>query len=223
MPKLYVHSIFKSIQGEGPFMGRPAVFVRLNKCNLACPLCDTDFSSVSTVVTDHALAMQIKRLSPKPTLVVITGGEPLLQNITYFCRILLTNKYNVQIETNGSINIPSALRILPVTFVCSPKTKPVLDFSRMDAFKYVIDHRYVNPTTGLPTNVLGVDLTDPISGRPFDRQFRQKTYLQPCDDGKTYNSLADFRASKNLQKCIELCEKFEYTLGVQLHKLIGKE
>ena len=39
---LQVHSIFKTIQGEGPFCGTPCVFVRLAGCNLQCPACDTD-------------------------------------------------------------------------------------------------------------------------------------------------------------------------------------
>ena len=38
---LEVHSIFKTIQGEGPFCGTPAVFIRLAGCNLQCPWCDT--------------------------------------------------------------------------------------------------------------------------------------------------------------------------------------
>ena len=42
---LAVHSIFYTIQGEGPFAGETAVFVRLAGCNLQCPLCDTDYTS----------------------------------------------------------------------------------------------------------------------------------------------------------------------------------
>ena len=39
-----VHSIFPTIQGEGPFVGQPAIFIRLAGCNLQCPACDTDYT-----------------------------------------------------------------------------------------------------------------------------------------------------------------------------------
>ena len=40
---LQVHEIFHTIQGEGPFSGRPAVFIRLSGCNLRCWFCDTEW------------------------------------------------------------------------------------------------------------------------------------------------------------------------------------
>src|SRR3954467_9071958 len=42
---LSIHSIFYTLQGEGPYSGCPAVFMRLAGCNLQCPGCDTDYTS----------------------------------------------------------------------------------------------------------------------------------------------------------------------------------
>ena len=73
---LDVHSIFYTIQGEGPFTGCPAVFVRLAGCNLKCPGCDTDYTSNRTPMTAEQILNKILELASPATLVVITGGEP---------------------------------------------------------------------------------------------------------------------------------------------------
>jgi organic radical activating enzyme len=82
--ELKVTSVFPTFQGEGPYAGRPALFVRLAGCNIGakldCPWCDTYFA------IDDAMAVNVNGLreyingQDRPTdLVVVTGGEPLLQ------------------------------------------------------------------------------------------------------------------------------------------------
>ena len=74
---LDVHSIFPTIQGEGPFVGQPAIFIRLAGCNLQCPLCDTEYTEgrirLSVPVIFDAVQEHIRLFAP---LIVITGGEP---------------------------------------------------------------------------------------------------------------------------------------------------
>ena len=76
-----VNDIFYSLQGEGHNAGRAAVFVRLSGCNLACPFCDTDFTSYETL-TAAEIVGRVQALVPAGSvrpMVVLTGGEPTLQ------------------------------------------------------------------------------------------------------------------------------------------------
>ena len=79
---LLVHSIFHTLQGEGPFTGVPAVFIRLGGCNLQCPGCDTEYSEGIALMTIEEIFAKITEVvnGAKTDLVVITGGEPFLRN-----------------------------------------------------------------------------------------------------------------------------------------------
>ena len=83
---MQVNEIFKSIQGEGPNFGKPAIFLRTAQCNLKCTWCDTkytwdwknyDFSKEVKEMTIDEVKDAITELEIKH--LVITGGEPLLQ------------------------------------------------------------------------------------------------------------------------------------------------
>jgi len=136
-----VKSIFYTIQGEGPFSGHPAVFVRLAGCNLKCWFCDTDFEGGEEVFDENLFtAIDIAARPHDCRLVVITGGEPMVQNIGALCAMLLDSGFVVQIETSGSASAPR----LPYGesrfhVVCSPKTGTVHpDMEYATAWKYVV-------------------------------------------------------------------------------------
>src|SRR5262245_9304765 len=136
-----VTSIFPTIQGEGPFAGWPAIFIRLAGCNLgakhSCPWCDTYFQlSTSAAKNIAALVEQVRQLSDdhRYTLIVLTGGEPLLQpNTPKLVMALLAAGWKVQIETNGYFTPADLLLTRPnLHLVISPKVNqrriyPALD------------------------------------------------------------------------------------------------
>lgn len=119
-----VNEMFDSIQGEGPAAGQPARFIRLSGCNLNCEGCDT----LHNGYTDLTIEYITKRVKTGfKSLIVITGGEPLLQmeEVTDLAAMLHHNGFVVDLETNGSLNLtPSQFR----NVVISPKKGIDVDF-----------------------------------------------------------------------------------------------
>jgi len=74
---MHVSEIFTSIQGEGLHMGRVALFIRLAGCNLDCTWCDTPQRATSVELSVDAIRSQV--VDATTQLIVVTGGEPLLQ------------------------------------------------------------------------------------------------------------------------------------------------
>jgi len=106
---LKVRSIFYTIQGEGPLMGKPAVFIRLSHCNLTCHFCDAFFEQ-GVDMTFSEIADKISEELPEnvsTSNIVITGGEPMLQkNILSFIDFMRETDLDLldfQIETNGML------------------------------------------------------------------------------------------------------------------------
>lgn len=225
---LEVVDIFPTLQGEGPFVGHPAVFVRLAGCNLQCPGCDTDYTSNRKLWKVEELVPQVevwakKALPSYRPLVVITGGEPFRQTLGPFVEALLKKEYRVQIETNGTLYDPSMNGFWhTVVTVCSPKT-PKLDTRLMpciDHLKYVLRDGYVDPNDGLPTSSL---LQEAPPARPWS-YFNGTVYVQPFDpgeDGPVPLPLHKAEKELNTQAAIASCMKYGYVLCLQIHKIVG--
>lgn len=222
---LDVVSIFDTIQGEGPFAGERAVFVRLAGCNLQCPLCDTDYTSNRKMMGHQSILNEIKWAYNKfdsvneDYFVVLTGGEPLRQNIGPFLRFLIdqrryVGRIHIQIETNGTLHSPELPWFSPhLSIVCSPKTPKlhpdIVQF--IQTYKYVLREGEVDPEDGLPTSVLGNGL------KPARPQvgFTGTVYIQPADEQDETKNKA------NLEACLYSCYRFGHRLGFQFHKILG--
>ena len=102
---LEVCETFYSILGESTFQGQPAFFIRLTGCNLRCRYCDTPYAYEGGRET--ALAALVKAARPGASrLVLVTGGEPLLQAETLPLLSRLDEAgLTVLLETNGSLPI----------------------------------------------------------------------------------------------------------------------
>ena len=180
---LYITSLWLSLQGEGPFSGMPALFLRLTKCNLSCSFCDTFFDDGEWMTFDEIRAKAMdtiynywksrgeyipcwvvpggSKIGSFPNIIlVITGGEPLLQdNVTEFMRQQLPHFKAVQVESNGILDteVPEG-----VTLVCSPKcaekagvaikyfmpSKTILN--RADCLKFVMSSDPMSPYSEVP-------------------------------------------------------------------------
>ncbi|RYF52763.1 MAG: 7-carboxy-7-deazaguanine synthase, partial [Comamonadaceae bacterium] len=124
-----VKEIFYTLQGEGGQAGTPAVFCRFAGCNLwsgreedrdtaICRFCDTDFVGTDGTLggkftTADALADQIAAQWPAHDaahrLVVLTGGEPLLQVDTALIGALHARHFLIAVESNGTVKAPEGI------------------------------------------------------------------------------------------------------------------
>lgn len=216
---LDVQEIFPTLQGEGPYAGMPAVFVRLGGCNLACSFCDTEFESFKAMAVDEILA-EVRKYSVMPVqtgihvdpglrrddsrLVVITGGEPFRQPIERLCEMLVAGGFTVQIETNGTLWRPVAPQ---VQIVVSPKntgkgygTIRADVLARAQALKFIISDRHA-----LYREVAEVGQST----------YKTPVFLQPMDEQNKAQNDA------NLKRCLELCASTGARLSLQLHKMLG--
>lgn len=177
-----VKEIFYTLQGEGANAGRPAVFCRFAGCNLwsgraadreaaVCRFCDTDFVGTDgegggKFETAEALADAVTTAAGDAwgpefggqKLVVLTGGEPMLQVDDALIAALHAAGCEIAIETNGTLAVPSA-----IDWICvSPKAGAALVQKTGDELKLVYPQDGLDP--------------DALRGLAFTH-----LYLQPMD------------------------------------------
>jgi 7-carboxy-7-deazaguanine synthase (Cx14CxxC type) len=153
-----VKEIFLTLQGEGMQAGRRAVFLRFSGCNLwsgreqdradaSCKFCDTDFVGMDGENGGRyeagALADRVETLwgPGQCRLVVVTGGEPLLQLDAPLIDALHARSFEVAVETNGTLPAPAGL-----DWICvSPKAGTELAQRSGDELKLVWPQPGIDP------------------------------------------------------------------------------
>ena len=147
---LVIHEIYRSIQGESTYAGRPCVFVRLTACNLRCAWCDTPYAFTGgRQMTEAEILHAVRR--ERCGLVELTGGEPLLQaGAISLMEHLVAEGFEVLLETGGHMPIDDVpdevVTILDVKCPGSGEADkmhwPNLDLlSTHDEVKFVISDR----------------------------------------------------------------------------------
>ena len=206
-----VKEIFYTLQGEGGQAGTPAVFCRFAGCNLwtgreqdrasaICQFCDTDFVGTDGTLggkfaTADALAERILSQGPagdsRHRMVVLTGGEPLLQVDAPLIAALHARGFRISVESNGTVAAPEGIDWLCI----SPKAGA--DWVQRSGQEL----KLVWPQPGF-------DLQAIEAGTRFDHYF-----LQPMD-----NVLQADNTAACIAQCLQ---HPAWRLSLQTHKLTG--
>lgn len=210
---LKVTSVFGTFQGEGPYTGYPSIFIRLSGCNLACNFCDTEFDSYEQTTVEEIIrkaydafeSFADRKIDDDKPLVVITGGEPMRQNISLLCRRLIEMGHIVQVESNGTLispDLPSEVQI-----VCSPKiSNGKYHKIRPDLMRQVIAVKFIiSAHNDGYANIADVGARD------------KRVYVQPMDEYDAQKNAA------NLKLAMQVALQNNAILSLQTHKVIGIE
>lgn len=232
-PRVYkLCEFFFSLQGEGQNTGRPALFLRFSRCNLACPFCDEPLHKNKSKIILEGSASEFvdvlgrsyeferfKRRNGSKGLIVLSGGEPTLYDLDYLISEIenTLGKFEFSVETNG-LNLNNAT--LPNLISFSPKVKvdkfdsrslealKASDYGRLEV-KLVMDKtpesfEYVNSWLAF-----------------FEREAEKRDklpviYISPINDGLNINK-------DNTTYCIDFVQKntrgLDVRLNTQMHKL----
>jgi 7-carboxy-7-deazaguanine synthase len=282
--QMFVTSMFMTLQGEGPYRGEPAFFIRLAKCNLDCQFCDTFFDDGDWMTFDqieerieetieqfyaskqmdrpawthHAIkttdlgadsVVEYRLGAPlrKKMVLVMTGGEPMLQdNIGPFLERTTAIFLKTQIESNGTMNtaIPAS-----TTLVCSPKClekqkvavrylKPRPEIlERADCLKFVMEADPESPYSDIPDwahewatrtgkdvfiSPMNVYNSVPLESKKLRLTSNSTTLLERSTIDEVVSfwepDLLDMKANQvNHEYAAEFCVKHGFILNLQIH------
>lgn len=234
IPQLTISEHFgPTLQGEGKYAGTRAYFIRLGLCNLDCKWCDTPFTWDWTGKNGYKYSKAIELLRLQVTevaqlvpedceRVVITGGEPMLQqqSLLTLVHLLRARGHVIEIETNGTImpNSKSWLELAQqynddgVQFNCSPK----LNNSGVDAAKALqlgALREYVH--LGAVFKFVVQDEQCLLEVRALCEQLRvPNNYVYLMPQGRTRQEVLD-----RLQFVFDACATSGYNLSARLQTL----
>lgn len=203
MKKYRIVEMFESVQGEGALTGLPVVFIRFFGCNLSCPWCDEPKHLDKGLVKEmsaNEIINEINELRHTEVKdIVITGGEPSLQDINELIKKLQDEGFRVAVETNGynyeNIKYADWITLSPKTKNGKiPNTIPVGKWSEI---KLIVNK-------------------DTTEMELFPYITHSLVYLQPQNNEHSLNM-------ENVKRAYELCLTMGFRLSIQLQKVIGVE
>lgn len=223
MQKYAINEIFQSIQGEGEFSGMPAIFIRLQGCEVGCAWCDTkhswslepelelDFLQFKAKNSEAAtwawleqnqLLQLLTERGYSAKLIVVTGGEPAAVDLLQLSTALLDAGYQLQLETSGTYPIAIDARawvtVSPKVNMRSKKAIVNSALERANEIKHPVGR--LSDIENLQQLLSTIDVA------------AKKISLQPISCKQSATELA-----------IKYCIKYNWRLSVQLHKYLGVE
>ncbi len=203
--KLVVTEIFYSLQGEGPFTGRPSIFIRLGGCiDPLCPWCDTEYAwhEFSEMGIDEVIA-HIQQYVCRS--VVITGGEPFLQwdsGLEVLHGKLVGYGYKIFYETSGKVEIPhleDAIIIMSPKYIEEQWHLPLENISRAHYYKFVADSE---------ASLYEIDQLVKCNAIAND-----KVYIMPLGKGRD-------EQLKRMEMVFSFCRDNGYSMSARLQVLV---
>ncbi len=200
-----VAELFASLQGEGCWVGRPAVFLRLAGCNLRCPWCDTP-GEATEVLSGAEIEARIRAHAARS--VIVTGGEPTLQaGLAPLLRRLQRLGCWIGLETNGLIRPDRAVIEACDHIAVSPKASAAGQYDADAMLRQADEVRIV---------VEGE--IDAFCRLMRGRIRAPRYYLSPCDRDGVMNIEQTVRLLGRLN---EGRKRGLWQLSLQIHKLAG--
>ena len=216
-----INEFFETIQGEGSFTGQPSIFIRLQGCPVACSWCDTkhtweinleDKVSTSIMLEKTAENNYWAQLTPEQILevikdkgyhakhIVITGGEPCMQDLIPLCVALENQGYSCQVETSGTFEI----RVSDSCWVTvSPKINMRGGYEILNsAMKRANEIKHPVATEQHIDELKALLIAHKTENKPV--------FLQPISQKQRATDLA-----------IKTCIENNWRLSIQVHKYIG--
>jgi len=204
----HINEVFYSLQGEGPAVGVPMVFVRFSGCNQTCFFCDTEHQKVNAKVNERDLwRMVLEACRGFTTLPIVcfTGGEPCLQLTGDLVRRFKDRSGCLHLETNGTVEPPEAEAFDLITISPKNLTPPswvddCVSYGEGDScLKIIWDSQ---TPTGAEDFI--------HAWCPYRWDWR---YVQPCTNGR--------RTKRNTEEAIDFVKHYpKWRLSLQTQKIL---
>jgi len=200
-----INEVYSALSGEGVNVGLPMTLVRLYGCNLRCSFCDSKYSYTDSEYVERNVK-DVFTTTPWKKLVLITGGEPLLQlsAVVKLVKHLRLKDISVEVETNGSIAPPTWYNLVdswsadikcPSSGMCGKSRLDWLGMRRCDQVKFVV-------------------------ATEDDLEFARKTVNGRRLEPTILISPVYPWAAEWLKRCVTFCLQYDFRLSLQQHKII---